>query len=89
MLMVAWREIISGDNGFSVEKSTVCGSGCSLPCVSLSLGEEREVGVLRELWPLHGRQNLPRLLQGGLGLHLLHLFGFGDALVVAVVVLGV
>lgn len=30
MLMVACREIISGDSGFSVEKSIVLGSGCSL-----------------------------------------------------------
>lgn len=30
MLIVACREIISGDSGFSVEKSIVLGSGCSL-----------------------------------------------------------
>jgi hypothetical protein len=35
MLMVAWRDIISGDRGFSVEKSIVLGSGCSLLTLAL------------------------------------------------------
>ena len=34
MLIVAWREMISGDSGFSVVRSRVLGSGCSLVRVS-------------------------------------------------------
>jgi hypothetical protein len=34
MLMVAWREMISGDSGLSVVRSSVLGSGCSLVRVS-------------------------------------------------------
>jgi hypothetical protein len=88
MLMVAWREMISGDSGFSVEKSIVLGSGCSLGGVSLSEAALSYSEILRELRALDGRQDFSRLLQRWLWLRLLNLLLLRHAFVIAVVVLG-
>ena len=89
MLIVAWRQIISGDSGLSFEKSIVFGSGCSLLYVSPDVGVLRVWLVLRKFWPFYRWQNLPRLLQGGLGLHFCHLFGLRGTLIVTVIMLRV
>jgi hypothetical protein len=88
MLMVAWREIISGDSGLSVEKSTVPGSGCSLVHVSAAQAVACWAGFLRELWALDGRSHLSCLLQRRLWLCLLNLLVLRRALVIAELVLG-
>ena len=84
MLIVAWREMISGDNGVSVEKSTVCGSGCSLVRISYTSAGEGEDNV-RQFRSLYRRQNISALLQRRLWLRRLHLLLLGHALIVAVV----
>jgi hypothetical protein len=63
MLIVAWRDMISGDSGLSFEKSTVLGSGCSLLRVSLGHVSLCAQDVLRERGTLRGREHFACLLQ--------------------------
>jgi hypothetical protein len=90
MLIVAWREIISGDSGLSLEMSKVLGSGCSLVRVSIVAMMRHVFRDLRQLWTHYRRNWLPRLLHRRLWLRLLNLLVLllGHALVIAVLVVG-
>lgn len=80
--------MISGDNGFRVEKSIVLGSGCSLVHVSFAETMASFVEVSRELWALNRREHFFRLLQRWLWLRLLDFLLLGHTFVIAVVVFG-
>lgn len=89
MLMVACREMISGDSGFSVEKSIVLGSGCSLErTISHTELYFFSAVVLRKFRALYGWEHVSRLLQRRLWLRVLNLLLLRHALVIAVVVVG-
>jgi hypothetical protein len=66
MLIVAWREMISGDSGFSVVRSRVLGSGCSLVRVSytaqsLMSSTRTEARGARRAAVVRGPSSLPTL----------------------------